>query len=163
MSKNDIDNLDIKLISLEEAISYPSLKKQDFGDVCTLTIESFSYDSISEKIKDNEKLTNLEGTKMDLILEVLKILNDHKIKYNIELHNVIGLYFRGLPILIIKILNGQINNQDRMIYLSLKVYKDELTQRLTDKKLSKILAGTLGGFAVLGGLVIGYKFMAQTS
>ena len=98
---------------------------------------------------------------MDLILEILRILNDHKIKYNVELHNVIGLYFRGLPILIIKITNDQLNNQDRMIYLSLKVYKDELTQRQTDKKFSKILAGTIGGFLLFAGAVVGYKLFSN--
>jgi len=160
MSKNEIENLDIKLISLEEAISYPPLKKQNFGNACTITVDSFNYESVSEKIKENEKLTNLEGAKIDLILEVLKILNDHKIKYNVELHNVIGLHFRGLPLLIINIINDKVNNENTMIYLSLKVYKDELTQRITDKKFSKILAGTVGGIVLFVGGMVGYKLLS---
>jgi len=161
--ENNIDNLDIKLNALEEAVSYPPLKKQDFGDACIIEIDSFNYDTISAKIRDNEKLTNMEGAKVELILEVLRLLNDHKIKYNVELHNTVGFYFRGLPILVLKVTGNESNNQERMIYISVKVYKDELSRGLTDKKLSRLLAGTLGGLLLIGGLFIGYKFVHTTN
>lgn len=156
-----IEHIDIKLNALEEAISYPSLKKQEvlFGDACVIEVETFDYNLISEKIKDNEKLTNLEGTKMNLILEVLKLLNDYKIKYNVELHNIIGFYFRGLLLLVLKVTGNQVNNQDRMIYVSVKVYKDELTQGLSDKKLSRFVAGIFVGILLIGGAWIGSKIM----
>jgi len=154
-----IDNLDIKLIALEEAMSYPSLKDKTFNDSCVIQVDSFTYDNISEQIKKSEKLTNLEGAKMNLILEIMKLLNDYKIKYNVELHNTIGFYFRGLPILIIKVTGGDSINQDRMIYISVKVYKDELAEGLTNNKLSKLLAGTLGGLLLIGGVLIGYSFI----
>lgn len=153
------NNLDIKMLALEEAISYPSLKKQDFGDACTIEVSAFEYEAIEKQIINNEKLTNFEGTKIDLILDVVKILSEHKIKYNIELHNVIGLYFRGLPLLIIKINNEQNNNVDRMVYLSLKVYRDELTQGLSDRKLTKIIAAGLGGILLSGVAFVGYKLL----
>ena len=156
---NKIEHLDIKLNALEEAISYPSLKKQEFGDACIIEVETFDYDIISEKIKGNEKLTNLEGTKMELVLEVLRLLNDYKIKYNVELHNTIGFYFRGLPLLVLRVMGNQVNNQDRMIYVSVKVYKDELTQNLNDKKLSRYVAGIFGGLFLIGGVWIGYAFV----
>lgn len=160
-TKYKIDNLDIKLIALEEAMSYPSLKDKNFNDACVIQVDSFTYDTISEQIKNNEKLTNLEGAKMDLILEIMKLLNDYKIKYNVELHNTIGFYFRGLPILIIKV--GTTPNQDRMIYISVKVYKDELSQHLTDKKLSRLVAGTIGGLLLVGGIIFGYTFLKSKS
>lgn len=156
---NKIENLDIKLNALEEAISYPSLKKQAFGDACIIEVETFDYDIIRQKIKDNEKLTNLEGTKMDLILEVLKLLNDYKIKYNVELHNIIGFYFRGLLLLVLKVTGNQVNNQDRMIYVSVKVYKDELNQSLSDKKLSRYVAGIFVGLLLIGGAWFATKIM----
>ncbi len=156
---SNIEHLDIKLNALEEAISYPSLKKQEFGDASIIEVETFDYNVISEKIKGNEKLTNLEGTKMELVLEVLRLLNDYKIKYNVELHNTIGFYFRGLPLLVLKVTGNQVNNQDRMIYVSVKVYKDELTQNLSDKKLSRYIAGILGGLFLIGGVWIGYTFV----
>lgn len=162
-TKSKIDNLDIKLIALEEAMSYPSLKDRNFNDSCLIQVDSFTYDDISEQITKNEKLTNLEGAKMNLILEILRLLDDYKIKYNIELHNTIGFYFRGLPILIVKVTGGQSINQDRMVYISVKVYKDELAQGLTDKKLSNMLAGTIGGLLLIGGAIIGYKLVQNQS
>lgn len=161
--ENNIDNLDIKLNALEEAVSYPSLKKQDFGDACIIEIDTFNYDTISAKIRDNEKLTNMEGAKVDLILEILRLLNDHKIKYNVELHDTVGFYFRGLPILVLKVIGNESNNQERMIYISVKTYKDELSRGLTDKKLSRLLAGTIGGLLLLGGVFVGYKVMHNTN
>lgn len=161
--KIKIDNLDIKLVALEEAMSYPSLKDKNFNDSCVIQVDSFTYDNISEQIKKSEKLTNLEGAKMDLILEIMRLLNDYKIKYNVELHNTIGFYFRGLPILIIKVTGGESINQDRMIYISVKVYKDELAQGLTDSKLIKLVAGTIGGVLLIGGIIIGYSFIKAKS
>lgn len=158
---SNIDNLDIKLNALEEATSYPSLKGRDFGDACIIEVDSFNYDLIGEKILGEEKLTNLEGTKINLILEVLKLLGEYKIKYNVELHNTIGFYFRGLLLLVVRINGGKFNNQDRMIYISVKVYKDELMQGLSDKNLSKVMAGVFGGILVIAGVMVGYMMMRK--
>lgn len=156
MANKQLDNIDIKMQALDEAISYPPYK--EVKDATVIEIDKFDYDIISEKITSNEKLTNLEGAKIDLLLEMLKILNDNRIKFNIELHNYIGFYWRGLPILVIKI-NGESINQLRMMYISVKVYKDELVEKLADKKLSKILFGGMGTILLLGGLLIGYTII----
>jgi hypothetical protein len=63
--------------------------------------------------------------------------------------------------LIIKV--GATPNQDRMIYISVKVYKDELSQHLTDKKLSRLVAGTIGGLLLVGGIIFGYTFLKSKS
>jgi|688.fasta_scaffold565377_1 hypothetical protein len=164
MSVNNIDEVDIKLTALEEAISYPSLKDRNFNDTCLLEVESFSYDLISSQISNSDKFTNLEGAKMDMILEIIRLLDDYSVKFNVELHNTIGFYFRGLPIVIVRILNNkQQQLNDRFIYISVKVYKDVLTQGLNDRKLSRILAGSVGGALVLGGVVIGYMMIKKWS
>lgn len=154
-----MENIEIKLNSLEEAVSYPSLKKHDLSNVCVIEVDTFDFDLIQNKIKENEKLTNLEGAKMDLILDILKLLSDHKIKFNVELHNIIGFYFRGLLLLAIKVTGTQTNNLDRLVYVSVKVYKDELERRMNDKRLSKIMAGTIGGIIIIGGALISYSFI----
>jgi hypothetical protein len=154
-----INNLNIKINALEEAISYPAIKNGNFSESCIIETNEFNYEIISEKIKNNEKLTNLEGTKMDLILEVLRLLNDNKIKFNVELHNTFGFYFRGLPLLILKITDGPTNNDFRMVYISVKVYKDTIKEDLNDIKVSKIVAGSLGSIFVLAVGMIGYSFI----
>lgn len=158
-TKNKIDNLDIKLLALEEAMSYPPLKDKNFDDACVIQVETFTCENINEQIKNSEKLTNLEGAKMNLILEIMRILSDYKIKYNVELHNTIGFYFRGLPILVIKVTGGESINQGRMIYISVKVYKDELAEGITNNKLSRLMAGIIGGVFLIGGAIIGYSFI----
>jgi len=145
----NIDNLDLKLKALEDAISYPSFK--EVKDTCIVEVESFNYDDISKEITSNEKLTNLEGAQINLILEILKLLNDNKIKYNVVLHNNIGFYWRGLPILVIRVTGGK-QNQERMMYISVKVYKDEYSTNLGARRAIKY---TVVGFAVVSVLAVG--------
>lgn len=157
-----IENIELKLQALEEAISYPKYKEEK--DTCMIEVPSFSYDIISEKIQNNEKLTNLEGAKIDLILEIVKLMSDNKIKYNVELHNYIGFYWRGLLIVTIKINSDQQELQlvnSRMMYVSVKVYKDELQTAMTDRKISRVLAGTIGGLLVIAGAIFAYSVLRK--
>lgn len=158
-----INNLDLKLQALEEAISYPTFRSE-IKDTITLEMDNFDYDIISDKIKNNEKLTNLEGAKIDLILDVINLLYNNKKKFNVDIHKYIGFYWRGLPILIIKI-NREPTEEPppRMMYISVKVFKDELADRIADKKMSRAVVGTLGGILILGGLITGYIFMNKNS
>lgn len=160
MSNMQIDNVDLKLQALEEAISYPTYKEVEGAAI--IEINTFNHEVISEKIKSNEKLTNLEGAKITLLLEVIKLLSDNTIKFNIELHNYIGFYWRGLPILIIKIKSDN-PNQQRMMYISVKVYKDEFNGKFIDKKMSRYLFAGVGSIVALGLLLIGYSFVKGQS
>lgn len=154
-----IQDLELKQKALESAISYPKLREDN--DTWLIEVDNFSYDLISKQIQDHEKLTNFEGAKIDMILEMIKLLSDHKIKYNVELHNYIAFYFKGLPILTIKVNNSENNsvNQGRMVYVSIRTYSDELESYLTDRKLSKVVAGTVGGFLILCGGIFAYSFL----
>lgn len=152
----NIDNLDLKLKALEDAISYPSYK--EVKDTCIVEVESFNYDEISKEITSNEKLTNLEGARIDLVLEMIKLLNDNKIKFNVVLHNNIGFYWRGLPILILRITGGK-QNQERMMYISVKVYKDEYSTNLGARRAIKY---TVIGFAAIGALAVGIGALFYT-
>jgi hypothetical protein len=69
-----------------------------------------------------------------------------------------GFYWRGLPILVVKI-NGESMNLMRMMYISVKVYKDELTDALADKQVTKSLFRGIGAVILLGGLIFGYIIM----
>ncbi|QKF94334.1 hypothetical protein QKU48_gp0876 [Fadolivirus algeromassiliense] len=159
-----IQDLELKKKALEEAISYPRLREDK--DTCLIEVQSFTYESVSDKIQNNEKLTNLEGAKMEMILEMIRLLSEYKIKYNVELHNHIVFYWRGLPIMTIKITGDPSNetlntqaNSGRMIYVSVKAYNDELQTYLTDKKISRVVAGTIGGLLLLGGAMFAYGFV----
>lgn len=156
MANKQLENIELKLQALDEAISYPPYKEVE--DAPVIEVDKFDYTVISEKISSNEKLTNLEGAKIDLLLEVIKILSDNVIKFNIELHNYMGFYWRGLPILVVKI-NGESMNLMRMMYISVKVYKDELTDALADKQVTKSLFRGIGAVILLGGLIFGYIIM----
>lgn len=159
-----IQDLDLKLKALEEAISYPKLREDK--DTCMIEVTQFNYDIIRDQVQGNEKLTNLEGAKIEMLLEMLRLLSDNKIKYNIELHNHIVFYWRGLPIITIKVNNDNPDNQlhnGRMMYVSVKVYKDELHTYRTDRKISRVVAGTVGGLLILGGAIFAYSFFRSRS
>lgn len=161
MTDLSINNLDLKLQSLEEAISYPPFR--EVGGTTTFEMDNFEYDIISDKIKNNDKLTNLEGAKINLILEVINLLYNHKKKFNVDTHQYIGFYWRGLPILIIKINKEGIDPPTRMMYISVKVFKDDLAERITNKNLNRAVIGTFGGMLLLGGLIAGYLFVNKNN
>lgn len=162
MADLSINNLDLKLQALEEAISYPPFR--EVKDTITLEMDNFDYDIISDKIRSNEKLTNLEGAKINLILDVTNLLYNHKKKFNVDIHKYIGFYWRGLPILIIKIGKETSDNPPpRMMYISVKVFKDDLAERISDKKVNRAVVGTLGGILLVGGLIAGYLFINKNN
>lgn len=160
MSASRIQDLELKQKALEEAISYPKLREDK--ETCMIEVPTFSYELISDKIQGNEKLTNLEGAKIEMLLEMIRLLSDYKIKYNVELHNYIVFMWRGLPIITIKVTGDQQTPQlpqGRMMYVSVKVYKDELQTLMTDRKISRVVAGTIGGLLILGGAMFAYTFL----
>lgn len=148
----------IKLTALEEAISYPPLKMSEYDSSWIIEVEEFDYKQISNTIKNHEKLTNFEGAKIDLILEIVQLMSENKIKYNIGLHKTTGFYFRGLPILFITTTNNRVPDNSRVIYVSVKVYKDELSQQTNDIKLTKLLTGFTAGALVFIGVICGASF-----
>lgn len=153
-------NLDLKLLALDEAISYPAYR--EVKDATTFEIETFDYSNVSEMIKSNEKLTNLEGATINLLLEVTQLLDNYKKKFNVDMHQYIGFYWRGLPILIIKTKDSD-DPPPRMMYISVKVYKDDLAERIADKKVNRTVVGTLGGILLLGGIAAGYFFITKNN
>ncbi|MCP6726293.1 hypothetical protein NL526_29990, partial [Klebsiella pneumoniae] len=78
--------------SLDEAISYPPFK--EVKDAMTIDVDEFNYEIIQNKVKANEQFTNLEGAKVNLILEMIHLLSENKKRYNVELHNYVGFYWR---------------------------------------------------------------------
>ena len=146
-----IENLDIKVASLEESISYPPYKETE--GLKTIEVDSFNYDLIKEKLVSAE---NIDGEKLILIEEIIKLLDGHKLKFSIDNHNYIGLYWRGLPMLIIK--TKSINTQT-MMYVAVKSYKDELEKRSNSKLGSRIMMGV----AAIGGLFVSYKLWSSNS
>ena len=153
-----IDNVDIKLQALEDAISYPLYKETK--DVHTINVNSFDYDIISEQIIGNQKLANLEGAKIDNLLELIKLLADNKNKYGLDQHNYICFYWSGLPLVAININNSAIQ-KIRMIYVSTKLYRDELQNYLTDKKISNVV-GAMGGILLMGSIIAGYIILKKS-
>jgi hypothetical protein len=149
----------LKLQSLEDAISYPAYK--EVGGTEPLEIDTFDYSLISDHVKSNEKIINFEGAQIDLLLEVVNLLHNNKKKFNIDKHSYVGFYWRGLPILVVKTRSEE--QPTRMMYVSVKVYKDLLAERLTDKKINRAIVGTFGGLLVLGGLFAGYLFINKNN
>ena len=155
MIKLTNDYIELKHQALDEAISYPPFK--EVKDAMTIEVDTFNYETIENKVNNNEQFTNLEGAKVNLILEMIKLLSENKKRYNVDLHNYIGFYWRGLPIIIIKVNNEMI--PQRMMYISVKVYKDDLAEKITDKKISRVVAGAIGGLLIVGGIFAGITFM----
>ena len=144
-----------KLSSLEEAISYPAYN--EIKGLTTINVDEFNYESIKEKLLGQGTET-IEGEKLALIDEMIRLLADNKKRFHIDDHNYIGLYWRGLPILIITI-NDNKNNQT-MMYIAVKTYKDEYNKRAMTKFGSKIAFGALG-VTVAGGLLYLYKSISD--
>ena len=148
-----IENLNAKLASLDEAISYPPYKELTASKI--IEIESFNYEEIKENLVNTVEY--IDGEKLELIDEIMKILDNHQLKFHIKDHNYIGIYWRGLPMIIIKT-KGE--NTQTMMYISVKTYKDELAKRNNTKLGSRIVYGL--GAAVLGtGLIFSYKFFSD--
>lgn len=152
-------NIDlIKLEALEEAISYPPYK--EVKDINVIEVERFDYDLIHDNIINNEKLTNLEGARMQMLLDMIKLLSENQVKLNVSTHNYIGFYWRGLPILAVKYNNVEYEtNNHRMMYVSVKVFKDELTQKAMINKFFKWGSYILGGIGALG---VGYYYYKKS-
>lgn len=145
-----------KLASLEEAISYPPYN--EIKGLTTINVESFDYETIKEKLH-GQGMENIEGEKLDLIDEMIKLMANNKKKFHIDEHNYICLYWRGLPIVII-ITKG--SNDRTMMYIAVKTYKDELAKKNMTKLGSKILFGA-AGVTVAGGLLYLYKSIGGDS
>ncbi len=139
-----------KLASLEEAISYPPYN--EIKGLTIIDVETFDYETIKEKLH-GQGMENIEGEKLVLIDEMIKLLSENKVKYSINDHNYIVFYWRGLPILVI---TTKGNNKQTMMYIAVKTYKDELSKKVMTKFGSKILFGAAGVVAV-GGFMYVYK------
>ena len=140
-----------KLASLEEAISYPPYN--EIKGLTTIDVDSFDYDTIREKIHSSDSMGNIEGEKLNLIDEMIKLLASNKKKFNIDTHNYIVLYWRGLPMLVIKTKGS---NTQTMMYIAVKTYKDELSKKTMTKFGSKIVFGA-GVALVATSLLYFYK------
>lgn len=157
----------VKLNALEEATSFPSFK--EIKDAPIIEIEplepteslaeqhdvQLDYYSIEQIIKNDEKIMNLEGAKVNLILDIIELLCDKKNKFYLNNHNYIGFFWRGLPILCLKINDNKQRN--RMVYISVKVYKDELDDYLNEQKVGKTGTIVLASLVVVG-LIGGYLY-----
>lgn len=144
-----------KLSSLEEAISYPVYN--EIKGLTTINVTEFSYEEIKEKLL-GQGMESLEGEKLALIDEMIKLLASNKKKYHIDNHSYIGLYWRGLPILIIT--TDSVKNTQTMMYIAVKTYKDELAKKNMTKFGSKVFFGA-AGITVAGGLLYLYKSITE--
>ena len=155
-----IDYDDLKLQALEEAISYPHFKEEK--DAPFIDVDEFKFNLINDKIKINSQLFNTEGAHMEMILEMAKLLDEHRKRFKIELHNNIGFYWRGLPILIVKVKNENLSKeQNRIMYISVKVYKDDLKEKIMEKKMNRGVAMGIIGILVFGAAFAGFAFFKR--
>jgi len=149
---NELD----RLVSLEEAISYPPYN--EIKGLTSINVDSFDYEVIKEKIH-GKGMENIEGEKLTVIDEMIKLLSDYKKKFNIDEHNYIVFYWRGLPLLVI---NTTGSNTQTMMYIAVKTYKDELSKKKMSNIGSKVLFGA-AGLTVAGGLLYIYKSFGSDS
>lgn len=133
------DNLEFKLDALDGATAYPNYKEEK--DVCTIEVESFDYLAINEIIRNNDKLTNFEGT-VDLLVELVQLLGENRTRINLMLLNTVTFYWNNYPILVIKYKGTE---NPRMMAISVKRYKDALTDALHSQKIGRIV-----GYSVMG-------------
>ena len=76
-------NTDLQLKALEEAVSYPPYKQED--GVFTMEVDEFNYNTIFETIKENSnEIAELEGEKLNLITDILKVLCHNQQRYNVQ-------------------------------------------------------------------------------
>jgi hypothetical protein len=132
-----IENLNSKIESLVEAISYPPYKELVASKI--IEIDSFNYEEIKENLVN--AVEYVDGEKLALIDEIMQILDNHQLKFHIQNHNYIGIYWRGLPMIIIKTKGNATQNTQTMMYISVKTYKDELSKRNNTKLGSRIVYG----------------------
>lgn len=153
MQKKPIENLEFKLASLDEAISYPPYKEISASKI--IELDEFNYDEIKKELINSVEY--IDGEKLDLIDEIIKLLDTHQLKYHIKEHNYIGIYWRGLPMILIKTRSE--NVPQTMMYISVKTYKDELIKRDMTKLGSRIVYGAGIAIAATAGFFFSYKFL----
>jgi hypothetical protein len=150
-----MDNIELKLLALDESIAYPLYK--DDTQTYTVTAESFDHQIINAEIDNNEKLTNFEGARIDLLKETIKLLSENKNRFNVSLFNQIIFTWHSIPILVIKFnLNNENINKQRMILVSVKRYHERLNEKIDDKKIAKLAVMALIGLTIVFGLGFGF-------
>ena len=150
---------DMKLQVLEEIVSYPNYK-EEVNCTAILDMDEFNYDLIEEKIKTTSSMTNpeeTEGADVNLVHEILKLLDMNKKKYKLDKIGCIGFYWRGFPVLIIKM--GKDYTQKKLLYVPIKTYKRDLDEKIANKKLETTIAWSMWGFLIVGGVVFGAAYV----
>ncbi len=155
---NNAELLALKVAALENATSYPEYK--EIADMVVIEVPCFEYDTIRNQINENESLTRIDAEKLDLVLEIVQLISDHH--FRVFSHDYICFCWRGFPILAILIKNDKIKYpSSRMIYVSLKVYKDELANLVAEKSIVRIMTGTFIGLILVAGIFIGYNLYEE--
>ncbi len=150
----------LKLAALENAISYPQYKVNDMTivEMAIIDVTTFDYATIKDLMRSNGALAYVDAAKLDLIYEIVKLLSDNKIKYNIPFHNHVCFHWRGFPIVGIFVDDGVTKYpSSRTMSVSVKVYRDELQNLTTERTISNVLIGAVGGLLLMAGLYFGYK------
>lgn len=150
-----MDNIELKLQALDESVAYPLFKEEP--SAYTLDIDSFDHGAINNDIDNNEKITDFEGARIDLLKETIKLLSENKNRFNLSLFNQVIFTWCSLPILVIRFnLNSGNINKQRMIVVSVKRYQEHLAEKIADKKLGRLAIFALTGLAVVFGLGFGF-------
>lgn len=132
---------------LEDAISYPPYKEEE--DTFTIKVDTFNYNDICDNLRaSNNEMVSLEGEKMSLIIDILCILNDNKLKYNVMKMNNFVFYWRGLPILVVKV-KSDTPNTKQMMYIAVKTYQYGYNTKCTTRNLITSAGMLIGGILVL--------------
>jgi len=153
-----IDYNNLKLKSLEEAISYPAYK--EIKDSPIIEVNSFDYVLLEEKIKEAMPTINLEGGTENLLLAVIKLLCENRKHFRIDEQTYFSFNWRGLPLLIIKT-KSDVAPQ-RMVYVSIRVFRDDLDNNINEKKISRFIVSALGSVVLLIGLCGGFMLYKKS-
>jgi len=149
----DSDN-DIKLWALEASHYCPPYKEDTFIE--HFNLDKFDVDDAKDQVRKSVALLSHNKPYRGYILEILDILDQNKYDFLIDQHKYISFYWSGIPVLQFEI-NSDIKH-NKQLHISLQKYKTEKNEKMSDKKINKLIIFGLAASLILGSIVTGLTF-----
>ena len=148
----------IKTQALEKILYCPQYKEEP--SLVTIELEKeFDGDTIIEQIKNSVELLNYDDTLKPVLIEIVELMKDNRRKFLIDEQKYISFYWNNMLILLLKI-NKDVKH-NKQLHVSIQKYKEEISERISDRRLNRLLTLGVGGTIMLGVTIALVSFMKK--
>lgn len=145
----------LKLQALQKVVYHP-LYDENEKALELIELDTFDLDTIIDKVKERSRLLSHK----DEIVEILEILNMHKSNFFIDVQKYFSFYWNGMLLLRI-IINNEFLDTKKQVHISLQKYRDELNERMSDRRMNRFTLFGIGGTLLLGSIIAGITFLKR--